>query len=90
MAYSQPLAAQAQLAYDAASKSPCPDWRAVAELFRAAVAANRKRAPKANTQEIADYNVDHLKLKALSPRLCVRFMDGEAIFTHRVASSPSD
>ena len=88
MAYSQPLAAQAQLAYDAASKSPCPDWRAVAELFRAAVTAGRKRAPKsaeptkANTQEIADYNVDHLKLKALSPRLCVRFMDGEAIFTH--------
>ena len=33
MAHYRPLAVQAQLAYDAAINSPCPDWRAVAELF---------------------------------------------------------
>jgi hypothetical protein len=36
----------AQLAYEAATNSPCPDWRAVAELFRAALPATRKREPK--------------------------------------------
>jgi hypothetical protein len=49
-----------QLAYDAAIKSPCAGWRAVAELFRAAVRADPKRAPKsfkakAIAQELADY-----------------------------------
>jgi hypothetical protein len=36
---------------------------------------------------IADYNVDRIKLKCRSPRIAVRFMDGEAIFTH-VPSAP--
>jgi hypothetical protein len=83
----QPLALQAQLAYEAATNSPCPDWRAVAELFRAAVGAGPKREPKANTPAIADYNVDRIKLKCRSPRIAVRFMDGEAVFTH-VPSAP--
>src|SRR4051812_46975606 len=82
----QPLAQQAQLAYDAAADSPSPDWRAVAKLFRAAVAAP-KQAPKANAPAIADYNVDRIKLKCRSPRIAVRFMDGEAVFTH-VPSAP--
>ena len=43
----QTLCAQAQAAYEAAVNSPCPDWRAVAELFRAAMQAERvKRAAK--------------------------------------------
>ena len=81
MAQQQPLAAQAQLAYDAALNSPSPDWRPVAELFRAAVRAPPKRASHA-LPEIADYNVDRIKLKCRSPRIAVRFMDGEAVFTH--------
>jgi hypothetical protein len=36
---------------------------------------------------IADYNVDRIKLKCRSPRIAVRFMDGEAVFTH-VPSAP--
>jgi hypothetical protein len=83
----QPLALQAQLAYEAATNSPCPDWRTVAELFRAAVGAGPKREPKANAPAIADYNVDRVKLKCRSPRIAVRFMDGEAVFTH-VPSAP--
>ena len=84
MAHYQPLTLQAQLAYDAALNSPCPDWRGVAELFRAALRPQRRlrqQAP-AQHQEIADYNVNRIKLKCRSPRLAVRFMDGEAIFTH--------
>jgi hypothetical protein len=83
----------AQLAYEAAINSPCPDWRAVAELFRAALPAARKREPKstkaAETEipPIADYNVDRIKLTCRSPRMAVRFMDGEAVFTH-VPSAP--
>ena len=80
----QPLTLQAQLAYEAATKSPCPDWRGVTELFRAALGSQRR--PRQHTpaqhQEIADYSVDRIKLKTRSPSLCVRFMDGEAIFTH--------
>jgi hypothetical protein len=83
----QPLAEQAQLAYEVATNSPSPDWRAVAELFRAAVGVGPKRKPKANVPAIADYNVDRIKLKCRSPRIAVRFMDGEAIFTH-VPSAP--
>jgi hypothetical protein len=88
----QTLSVQAQLAYDAAINDPCPDWRAVAELFRAALGAAPKRAPsyhlaKATPPEIPDYNVDRIKLKCRSPRLAVRFMDGEAVFTH-VPSAP--
>jgi hypothetical protein len=86
MAHSQPLSVQAQLAYQAALNCPCPDWRGVAELFRAALAADLKRAPKPpkppKTHEIADYSVDHLRLKYRSPRVAVRFVDGEAVFTH--------
>jgi hypothetical protein len=70
----------------AALSSTSPDWRAVAELFRAAVRAQPKRAPQARP-EIADYNVDRIKLKCRSPRIAVRFMDGEAVFTH-VPSAP--
>ena len=68
-----------------------PDWRGVAELFRAALRADGKRAPKPSkapkAEEIADYSVDRLKLKCRSPRIAVRFMDGEAVFTH-VPSAP--
>ncbi len=69
--------------------SPCPDWRAVAELFRAAMQAERvKRVAKATPRgELADYNVDRVKLLCRSPRIAVRFMDGEAVFTH-VPSAP--
>jgi hypothetical protein len=92
MLHSLPLAAQAQLAYDAAINRPCPDWRAVAELFRAALLADRKRPAKTTAsdttaQKLADYNVDRVKLKCRSPRIAVRFMDGEAVFTH-VPSAP--
>jgi len=93
MAQHQPLALQAQLAYVAAINSPCPDWRAVAELFRAALPAARRREPKSSkaprpeVPPLADYNVDRVKLKNLSPRIAVRFMDGEAVFTH-VPSAP--
>src|SRR4051812_6328949 len=85
----QPLAAEAQVAYDAAINNSCPDWRAVAELFRGVVRAQPKRATKAasDVPEIADYNIDRIKLKMRSPRLAVRFMDGEAVFTH-VPSAP--
>ena len=84
MAHHQPLTLQAQLAYDAALNSSCPDWRGVAELLRAALRPHRRprQQPPARHQEIADYNIDRVKLKTRSPRLCVRFMDGEAIFTH--------
>ena len=82
----QPLVAQAQLAYDAALNSSSPDWRMVVELFRAALRAPPKRAAQAQP-EIADYNVDRIKLKCLSPRIAVRFMDGECVFTH-VPSAP--
>src|SRR5439155_15440839 len=84
MAHHSPLGAQAQLAYDAALNSSCPDWRGVAELLRAALRPCRRprKQPPAQHQEIADYNIDRVKLKTRSPRLCVRFMDGEAVFTH--------
>ena len=84
------LAAQAQAAYDAATNSPCPDWRAVAELCRAAMRAGRiKHAAKPATARggVPDYNVDRVKLLHRSPRIAVRFMDGEAVFTH-VPSAP--
>jgi hypothetical protein len=87
----QTLAAQAQTAFEAAMNNPCADWRAVAELFRAAMQAERvKRGAKAKataTGQIADYNVDRVKLLCRSPRIAVRFVDGEAIFTH-VPSAP--
>src|SRR5215212_1588517 len=84
MSKHQPLAAQAQIAYDAALNSSSPDWRAVAELLRAALRAPPKRASQ---PLLADYNVDRIKLKCRSPRIAVRFMDGETIFTH-VPSAP--
>ena len=86
----QTLAAQAQRAYDAAINSPCPDWRAVVELFRAALGAQRvkrKAKPAEATGALPDYNVDRVKLLCRSPRIAVRFMDGEAVFTH-VPSAP--
>ena len=53
-------------------------------MFRAALRPQRRprQHPPAQHQEIADYNVDRIKLKCRSARLVVRFMDGEAIFTH--------
>jgi hypothetical protein len=61
----QTLGAQAQKAYDAAVNSPCPDWRAVAELFRAAMQAERvKRAAKPKSGELPDYNVDRVRFCA--------------------------
>jgi len=84
VAHHQPLTLKAQLAYDAALNSSCPDWRRVAELFRAALRPHGRprQQARAQHQKIADYNVDRIKLKTRSPSLCVRFMDGEAIFTH--------
>jgi hypothetical protein len=81
-----PLRVQAQHAYEAALDTPCPDWRAVAELFRAALRVP-KPAKRQNAEEIADYNVDRIKLKCRSPRIAVRFMDGEAVFTHVPSAS---
>ena len=70
MVHCQPLRVQAQLAYDTTVNSPCPDWRAVAELFRAALGAAPKRAPKSQPlAAIADYSVDRIKLKCRSPRI---------------------
>ncbi len=84
----QPLCAQAQAAYEAALNSPFPDWRAVAELFRAAMQAERvKRTVKPRSGDLPDYNVDRVKLLCRSPRIAVRFMDGEAIFTHVPSAS---
>jgi len=89
----QALSMQAQRAYEAAVNSSSPDWRAVAELFLAAVSAGGKRAPKPSaapkprSSEIADYSVERIKLKCRSPRIAVRFMDGEGVFTH-VPSAP--
>ncbi|MFL6799061.1 MAG: hypothetical protein ACJ8F3_16805 [Xanthobacteraceae bacterium] len=90
MARHQPLRAEAQRAYEAAFKSAHPDWRSVAELFRAALLATGNRTVRAaapSTAELADYSVDTLKLRCRSPRIAVRFMDGEAVFTH-VPSAP--
>ena len=82
------LAAQAQHAYDAALNSQSPDWRAVAELFRAAMRSESvRRAGKPSEGELADYNVDRVRLMCRSPRIAVRFMDGETVFTH-VPSAP--
>lgn len=86
----QILAAQAQRTCDAAVGSPNSDWRAVAELFRAAMQAGRVKRPAKPTTakgELPDYNVDRVKLPCRSPRIAVRFMDGEAVFTH-VPSAP--
>src|SRR5215212_8140849 len=83
-----PPRVQAQLAYEAALVSPCPDWRAVAELFHAAARPSKPVKGRSEpVHEIADYNVDRVKLKCRSPRIAVRFMDGEAVFTH-VPSAP--
>ena len=88
MAHQQPLRVQAQHAYEAALDSPRPDWRAVAELFHAAARPSKPVKGRSEpVQEIADYNVDRIKLKCRSPRIAVRFMDGEAVFTH-VPSAP--
>jgi hypothetical protein len=87
----QIISAQAKNAYQAALSASCPDWRAVVELFRAAMRAEPvKRASKSMAtakDELADYNVDRVKLKCRSPRIVVRFMDGEAVFTH-IPSAP--
>jgi hypothetical protein len=84
----QTLSQQAERAYEAAINSPSPHWRAVAELFRAAQLSARRREPKSSKAPppeiplLADYNVDRIKLKCRSSRIVVRFMDGEAVFTH--------
>src|SRR4051812_6183938 len=86
----QTLAAQAQSAYDAAIDNPCADWRAVAELLRAAMhAGGVKRIGKRPSakDELPDYNVDRVRLLYRSARIAVRFIDGEAVFTH-VPSAP--
>ena len=84
----QSLAVQAQRTYDAALTDPYPDWRAIAELFRAALRPAPKRALKSpdvkgNSSVIADHNVDRCEAQMRSPRIAVRFMDGEAVFTQR-------
>lgn len=84
----QTLCKQAQTAYKAARSSTCPDWRAVAELFRAAVQSRRANGTtKPKPDALPDYDVDRVKLLCRSPRIAVRFMDGEAVFTH-VPSAP--
>ena len=87
--FDQTLGAQAQHAYEAANNDPCPDWRAVAESFRAAMQAKRvKRAAKVTAKhELADYKVDRVRLVSRSPRIAVRFVDGEVVLTH-VPSAP--
>jgi hypothetical protein len=79
--FDQTLGRQARSAYEAAVNSPLPDWRAVAELFRAAMGADRvKRTANLTTTakgNLADYNIDRIKLKCRSPRIAVRFMDGK-------------
>ena len=86
--FDQALTMQADRAYEAALSSPSAEWRGVAELFRAAVQGRKRAATsKPNLPEIADYNVNRIKLKCRSPRIAVRFMDGEAVFTH-VPSAP--
>jgi hypothetical protein len=77
----QTLCKQAQAAYEAARNSPCPDWRAVAELFRAAM-QRANGATKQMPDALPDYHVVRVKLLCRSPRIAVRFMDGEAVFTH--------
>jgi hypothetical protein len=49
--------------------------------------AKRRAKPAAAAGELPDYNVDRVKLLHRSPRIAVRFMDGEAVFTH-VPSAP--
>jgi hypothetical protein len=78
----QTLCRQAQVAYDAARNSPCPDWQAVAELFRGAIQSWQVKPKRGAAGELPDYNVDRVKLHCRSPRIAVRFMDGEAVFTH--------
>ena len=87
--FDQTLRAHAQNAYEAAINDPRPNWRAVAELFRATMEADRvkRTAKSAANIDLADYNIDRVKLKCRSPRIAVRFMDGEAVFTH-VPSAP--
>jgi hypothetical protein len=70
-----------------------PGLASHSRTFRAALRGDPRRAPRSSTaskpkpSEIADYNVDRIKLKCRSPRIAVRFMDGEAVFTH-VPSAP--
>ena len=80
----QTLCVQAQRAYEAALSSPSADWRSVAELFRAAAAPDLKpaRTRKGTVQEIADYNVDRVKLKCRSPRIAVRFSSTSGLSTN--------
>jgi hypothetical protein len=63
----------------------------VAELFRAATETERGRRRaqlrSAAKQELADYNVVRVKLLCRSPGIAVRFVDGEAVFTHVPSAS---
>ena len=85
--FNQTLRAQAQAAYEAALNSRSPDWRAVAELFRATMQSQRNGPTRPKPDALPDYNVDRVKLHCRSPRIAVRFLDGEAVFTH-VPSAP--
>jgi hypothetical protein len=76
--FTQTLRAQAMAGYQAALNSPAPDWRAVAESFRAAVQSTQDKRKRGRASEFPDYNVDRVKLLCRSPRIAVRFMDGEA------------
>jgi hypothetical protein len=64
---------------------------APAQNARAAIGAERvKRSTKQKStakSELADYSIDRIKLTCRSPRIAVRFMDGETVFTH-VPSAP--
>lgn len=79
--FDQTLTMQAGRAYEAALRSPSPDWRAVAELMRAALASRRKRAPRSVATDgcspIADYPVTRYRTDRVGPTCVVTFADGE-------------
>jgi hypothetical protein len=79
--FNQTLTAQAERAYEAALNSSAPDWRAVAELFRAALASRRKRASRLVTADgwspVADYRISRYRADRVGPTCVVTFTDGE-------------
>ena len=73
---------QANHAYEVALNNPtAADWRAVAELMRAALASHRKRAPRPVVTDgwsaIADYPITRYRTDRVGPTCVVTFADGE-------------
>jgi hypothetical protein len=79
--FDQTLTMQADRAYEAALNNPSADWRAVAELMRAALASRRKRASRPLATEgwspIADYPVTRYRTDRVGPTCVVTFADNE-------------